>query len=569
MRFPIFPVLLSLLLLAVAPLSAQEATGEAGTQGEEGAAFFESVDVRVVNVDVYVTDKDGNPVTGLTRDDFEILENKRPVAITNFYAVESGTPVAGAPAEPEEADAPPGRRRTTLPRIPEEQRLHLIIYVDNFNIRPFNRNRVFRRVREFLNDHVDRNDRVMLISYDRSLHVRHPFTSDPALVANALFDLEKLTGFGVHHDSEWRDILRAVNEAESISEAEWRVTSYAESRYNDLLFTIDALQELIGTLGGLDGRKALLYVSDGLSMSPGEEFYHLLLNRFSQPSIMARARDYHLGSRFQKLADFAGTNRVVFYTIDAGGLRTSISTSVEIQNPGPAGQASFLDQIYISNLQSPLRFLADETGGLSILNTNDVGPGLDRVAKDFDTYYSLGYSPSHVGDGRLYRIDVELKNKPKGWDVRHREAYRDKSVYARMADITNSTLLYGYYQNPMDVAVKVGSASPADKRGQYHVDLQVEIPMAKVVMVPQQKFHVGRLKLFFSAMDEDGDTSDVAEVPLQLRIPNEEIDRARQASYRYSTRLLMRSGGHRIAVGVRDEIGAVNSFVIQSLRIGS
>ena len=58
-------------------------------------------------------------------------------------------------------------------------------------------------------------------------------------------------------------------------------------------------------------------------------------------------------------------------------------------------------------------------------------------------------------------------------------------------------------------------------------------------------------------------------VPLRLQIPNGEMERARQASYRYSTRLLMRSGGHRIAVGVRDEIGATNSFVIQSLRVGS
>ena len=57
--------------------------------------FVESVDVNVVNVEVYVTDKEGNRVTGLTRDDFVLEVSDRPVAITNFYAVEDGRATAG------------------------------------------------------------------------------------------------------------------------------------------------------------------------------------------------------------------------------------------------------------------------------------------------------------------------------------------------------------------------------------------------------------------------------------------------------------------------------------------
>lgn len=70
-------------------------------QNPPPGAFFESIDVNVVNVDVFVTDKKGNLVSGLKREDFEILEDKKPVQITNFYAVADGksqAPVAAPPA---------------------------------------------------------------------------------------------------------------------------------------------------------------------------------------------------------------------------------------------------------------------------------------------------------------------------------------------------------------------------------------------------------------------------------------------------------------------------------------
>ncbi|HEX8154352.1 MAG TPA: hypothetical protein VF698_14555, partial [Thermoanaerobaculia bacterium] len=55
---------------------------------EDNQKLMEVIDVRVINVDVVVTDRKGNPITGLTKDDFEILENGVPKVITNFYEVE-------------------------------------------------------------------------------------------------------------------------------------------------------------------------------------------------------------------------------------------------------------------------------------------------------------------------------------------------------------------------------------------------------------------------------------------------------------------------------------------------
>lgn len=535
----------------------------------DSGPYFESVNVNVVNVDVYVTDKKGEPVTGLTRDDFVVLEDKRPVPISNFYSVEEGRPVAGAlPEAPPDPRLPLSQRG--LPRIPEEQRLSLVVYIDNFNIRPFDRNRVFRRLREFLHD-LDPNDRVMLVSYDRSLHTRQPFTTDATLVASSLTDLEKLSGWAVHSDSEWRDLLRDVIEAENISQVSWRVRQYAQSRTNDLAFTIDALRQLIDTLTGLPGRKALLYVCSGLTMSPAEELYQAMMTKFDTTAIMSEAREFHLGRRFINLASQANSGRVAFYTIDAGGLRVGSSAQADAATIGAVspGLGPLVDSIYIRNLQAPLQLLAEETGGRAIINTNDVGKDLERISQGFENYYSLGYSPGHSGDGRYHRITVELKEKQRGVDLRYRTGYRDKSLQVRMTDSTTASLVHNLASNPMEVELQVGRQVEAEKRNQFEVPVLVQIPIDKITLVPHQDYYVGRLMLFFGAMDEEGDMSDVSEVPLNIRISNSDVERARTQSYAYSAKLQMRSGGHRLAVGVRDEIAAVESFVTRSFQVGS
>ena len=78
------------------PTSAQDDTAQGAATQDDAASllstnFIDTVDVNVINVDVFVTDKDGHRVTGLTQDDFELLVDKRPVAISNFYAVDEAT----------------------------------------------------------------------------------------------------------------------------------------------------------------------------------------------------------------------------------------------------------------------------------------------------------------------------------------------------------------------------------------------------------------------------------------------------------------------------------------------
>src|SRR5207248_307749 len=132
--------------------------------------------------DVVVTDKKGNSITGLTKDDFQIFENGIEKPISNFYEIEGKTatqavtvPVPGAPA------APPPKEE-----INEQLRRRIILYIDNLSLAPFNRNRVFKQMKEFIKDVMRPGDEAMVATYNRSLKVRTPFTRDPVQVQQTL-----------------------------------------------------------------------------------------------------------------------------------------------------------------------------------------------------------------------------------------------------------------------------------------------------------------------------------------------------------------------------------------------
>lgn len=553
-------VLLTLVLSPGAASGQEE--GEAEQPPDQG--FAEAVDVRVVNVEVFVTDKRGEPITGLTVDDFEVREDGRPVAISNFYAVEGRQRVGERGAE--------AATETTGPRQPSsaerQQRLHLVVYVDNFNIHPFNRNRVFRRLRTFLRDNLTEYDRVMLVSYDRTLNLRQPFTGDPGLVNSALYELEDVSGHAVNADSERRSVLQAIERAQNPSEAMLELRPYAESLYSDLSFTLSALEEMVESLAGLEGRKAILYVSDGLPMKAGADLFYLVQRKFDSSPVMTQMMDFDATRDFRSLANRANSNGVVFYAIDAGGLRTLASSSVQMGQAPTPDSSTLADSMYIQNIQEPLRFLADSTGGYAIVNTNDIGDDLLRIANDFQSYYSLGYTPAHAGDGRLHRIDVELRDGRKGLRVRHRTSYRDKSSATRMIDGTLAALRYGMAENPLGVLVEVGRAT-AREDGLFLVPVRIAIPLDRVVLVERDDRYIGRARLYIGAIDDNNGISEVSNVAVPIEIPADRYEEALGQSYPYQTTLLMRGGAHRLAVGLRDELGASESYVQESVVVGA
>ncbi|HVR96568.1 MAG TPA: VWA domain-containing protein [Thermoanaerobaculia bacterium] len=556
-------------LVSGTSLMAQKAPQDKGTQpGTQQAAqeelFIDTVNVSVVNVDVYVTDKKGNRINDLKQGDFEIYEDNRPMAVTNFYAVKDGKAVATADAPETAPEGATPIAALDQVAVPEDQKLSLVVYIDNFNIRPFNRNRVMRELRVFLNNKLTKGDQVMLVSYDRSTHIRRPFTSDPDRISAGLMELEKVTGHAVHYDSDRKDALRNIEDAQSANEAMKYARSYAESLYNDLSFTINAIKDLVNSLAGMPGRKAILYVSDGVPMMAGQDIFYAVQNKFGQETgSLTEAFSYDASRRFTELTSQANANRVTFYPIDAAGLRVFGSISAENQGPG---QGIMIDSIEISNLQSTLQMMAEKTGGMAVINSNSAMPMLERIAQDFNTYYSLGYSPPHFGDGRYHKVEVKVKGK-KGLVVRHREGYRDKTAETRMSDGTLAALKFPFEENPLDIELEFGPATQRQD-GYYLQEVNVRIPIGKLALVPRDKSQEARVRLFLAAMDGDGDTSEVQQQVVPISVPEVEVATAVGKHYVYSVSLLMRPGQHKVGIGVRDDMSGQSSFLSRVVVVG-
>ncbi|MBZ0113959.1 MAG: VWA domain-containing protein [Thermoanaerobaculia bacterium] len=529
---------------------------------EEGT-FIDHVSVEVVDLEVFVTDRKGNPILDLEASDFEVLEDGRPVSLSHFAAPETpvadGTEAAGTPRPSLDPSQGPLMEFGSAAEAVENP-LYIVVYIDNLNIKPFDRNRVFRSLRTFLGRQVDPGRKIMLVTYTRSLKERVPFTSDPSLISRGLLEIEGESALGNQRESERNEAIRAIEESDSVTFARSQARLYASSYHNDTMFTIDAMREMVDSLAGLPGRKAFLYVSGGIPQVPGEDLYFAVQEKYSETSSLMDAREFDAGRRFSELAHLANTNGVTFYTIDAAGLRAPGSASV---TRGVVSSSPLLDSHEIHNLQTPLLQLADQTGGQAIINTNDPTEQLQRVQADFDQYYSLAYQPAHAGDGRYHQIEVKVNRK--GTRVRHRTGYRSRSLQQRMSDSTRAALLFREYSNQMDLQVSVGEIRATGDR--FTVPITVRIPINDLVFLERGEVQEASIEVFFSALDIEGSMSPVQHVRIPITIESDRMAEAADKRFGYEFSLLMRGGDHRIAIGLHDNLGGEESFVIGQLEV--
>ena len=102
-----------------------------------------------------------------------------------------------------------------------------------------------------------------------------------------------------------------------------------------------------------------------------------------------------------------------------------------------------------------------------------------------------------------------------------------------------------------------------DKKGRFLVPVIVKVPLSKLVLVPQDEVHVGRIGIFICARDSEGRTSPVQSMDVPIRIPNDKLLAALGQVAGYRMTLMMRAEQHNVAVGVRDELGRVESTVAE------
>lgn len=509
----------------------------------------ESVDVSVTSVDVIVTDSKGNRVPGLTADDFVIQQDGMAQKITNFYSVSGGRVLL------EDGTTVPLDAPEAAPEVPRELKAHYIFYIDNLNIQPQNRNRMFRRLKEFIPQAIGPNAEGMVVTYNRSLKVRRPFTSDANDLVGALENIELDTGGGTTLLGERRDAIRRIDETQNVTSAIQIARAYAQSLRNDLQFTVDSIKSTLDSLAGVPGRKNFLYVSEGLPSTAGLELYEAIREKFQESGTTLEQLDYDMNSRYTQIVQAANANGVTIYTLDASGLSASDMISAE----NPSIKNIHLNEFTMrQNMQAPIRMMAEETGGIAAINTNDWKTSLDQVAADFSNFYSLGYRSARGAADRPHRIEVSVKKK--GLNVRTRRSFVEKSVETRTAEAVVSSLTYPRTDNPLKAGLTLGETKPYDKDN-YLLPVRIALPIAKLGLVPSGDQYEGQFFVYFVVLDASGKQSDLQVARQEVRIPAKDFGQAQGKDFYYDAKLIVVPGGQKLSVGIRDAVSNLTSFI--------
>ncbi|HEU4520775.1 MAG TPA: VWA domain-containing protein, partial [Thermoanaerobaculia bacterium] len=437
--------------------------------GQDQTFFSEVVEVRVTNVDVVVTGRDGKPVTGLTRDDFEIYENGVRQELTNFFEIRE----SGGPSLTEVAAG-------TAPLSAKEdlQRRDITIFIDNAVLHPLRRNQILPQLRRFVERNVRAGDSVAIVTWHRSLKMHLEPTADRAAIDVALKGLEsQVTGSSLdtnEKDEFYRRIAmlqrmwaglppdadgkpqkppwyQAVNEARA----------YAMGAVHGMRQRIEAIKSVVAWRRGVEGRKVLVLLTGELPMNPAEEpFLYLdsMRTEFadSNSPAMAEALQYEQRAVVHEIADAANSSGVTLYPIDTAGKESGSIARDAASTPRITARGS----VEHAAAMPTLRMMAEDTGGYALTGSDNWQLAFDTISNDLGTYYSLGYRSAGDRVDRTKKIEVRLKNKR--YAVRTRRAVVEKSLASEMHDAVASNLFRAAARNDLSIRAVAGAAVPKD-----------------------------------------------------------------------------------------------------------
>ncbi len=563
---------LRLLCLALGVLLPHAGAGdEAPPAPAAEDAYQEAIQVRTAEVEVVVTDRKGNRVTGLGREEFTLYEDGQRVELTGFAAFAPAAAPAPATGSAELVAPPP-------PVAVPPPTASVVVLIDNQSLTQAGRKRLFEHLRRLVRE-LGPAARIGVMSQDSpgELRMALPPTEDRAAVLAAIERASKAAPQGNQTYSETQRLAREIGlaplpgedvllpggpgapVAETIARDLYdQIRAHTSQLQAQAMSTAAALEQLVEALAGLPGRKAVVLVSGGIPQKPGEALVSAWRNRFAQYNeqwrISSPFDEQHgdVTTVLARTAAHANGSRVAIYGLVSPVVPRRLSADMA------AGDAWTENEEWKTtmNLHDSMQQLVGPTGGVA---------GFDQGAKlavnainaDLESYYTLAYTPRERRGGRDHKLRVEVARP--GLGVRHRSAYRERTSAEQMAEHTRAALLFGWQDNPLGIAVDVGPPVRGDRRGIVELPLTITVPLSQVTLVPQGPapggVHEGRLSIHVAAIDEAGRSSPVSSVEVPLRVASEKLSASLSQRIAYRTRLAVRETRQQIAVTVRDELG--------------
>jgi VWFA-related protein len=545
LKRPLIALLLAAQLVTAGPLAAQE---------PGVAPLVQTIDIRVINLDVVVVDRKGNTVSGLKADDFEILENGVTQKITNFYEVTERT------IQQRAADATAPAAAPAEAEAPEHLKRKIVIFIDNLSLTPFNRNPVFESMKKFIHESMRPGDEAMIATWNRSLKIRVPFTRDPVQIEQSLQGILSESAFGLQNLAERRGVEDQIREATSFDSAIMAARGWAQSVEHDLRQSVGALNGLMATLAGVEGKKILVMTSEGFPMQPGREMFFLIdelkrdkPNWRRSGSAIVEAMGFNSTPLVQSIARTANANGITLYTLHAGGLIASNEGSADNSKPLPP----IVQQQAISNSTDSLIMLADMTGGRATVGTNNFSNAFRNIRNDLESYYSLGYRSGTERVDRQRGVQVRMKNR--NLTARARKTFVEKSIHTEMNDRVVANLFYPSKSNDLGITVVTGRPVQVDA-DRFKMPIEIHIPMEALTFIPQGEIFAGGFGVYIASANQYNDMSDVIRQDQRITVSKEEMGTIKGKHYTYAAELLLEKGRNKISVGIVDEAGNVTGF---------
>ncbi len=400
-------------------------------------AFQHEVVVTLKLVQVHVTDKEGNPVTDLTKDDFILYDNKKLQTITDFEKHILAAPEKPIKPEKKVVEMIDETKLPPSPDISSRMNRKFILLFATGGVSGINKSK--KAARHFIDTQVQPTDEVSVMSYYwmSGLELHEYFTSDMDKVKEAIKEIKGFKGPGIRGSGEITlEGERARAESETRKgggpEAEARgesgegsvsvthlspfSTSLPSPQTEGSIFLaktfIDVLKELAQSMRSIPGIKNVIFFSEGFPKS------------FLFGGSQVLRENYEEMGR-----EFAAANSPVH--------------AVSMIGPYP-------DQ--------SLKMLAELTGGLFFHTVDYYEKIAEQIQNVTSNYYVLGYYIDEEWDGKYHDIKVEVKRK--GCEVHAQKGYFNPKPFTELTEVEKQFHLIDlamadnpYFQEPVNFSL--------------------------------------------------------------------------------------------------------------------
>jgi len=382
---------------------------------------------RAVELDVVVTDKKQEPVIGLGRQLFEVLEDGKPQAVDYF---EEHT---AKPAPQSDAPKLPANLYTNLPSTPVMDAVNVVL-IDKLNTPMADQVQVHQQILDFLAK-MKPGTKMAIFVLDSKLRVLQGFTSDAAQLHAVMVDpkngdVAERNASTRTGDDEGEDQVHIENHLMMLggtkaksgggynrSDAGGPAAAQAQIASNQagerVSMTLRALEILARYLAGIEGRKNLIWFSSSFPVS-GMIFFNQQ-GKERLPGIQS------LDPAAKETSNLLTLSKIAVYPVSAEGLQVYGALSADAYNDPTLNTLSHGSEMKAMKAQEASN-LANETGGKAFYNTNDLAGALTHAIDDGAHYYTLAYTPANKKmDGAFRSIQVRLTQG--SYDLAYRRGY--------------------------------------------------------------------------------------------------------------------------------------------------